>query len=141
MTRTRELLPARAAAARNPDLTASAARPYVGDSSGSINAITLPCTGGRLATGATGWITGGSGAAATVTVGAGGAGVNAGAGIALGAEATAAGVAVVAVVTRAPDNGGADEHAAASSTPLSAAIVARRGRAESNVEAIEGAVQ
>jgi hypothetical protein len=48
---------------------------------------------------------------------------------------------MVAVVARAPDNGGADEHAAATSTALSAAIVARRGRAESNVEAIEGAVQ
>jgi hypothetical protein len=48
---------------------------------------------------------------------------------------------MVAVVTRAPDNGGADEHAATSNTAPSAAMVARRGRAESNVEAIEGAVQ
>jgi 16S rRNA (cytidine1402-2'-O)-methyltransferase len=42
----------------------------------------------------------------------------------------------VAVGARAPDNGGADEHAA-SSAALSAATVARHQRAESNVEAIE----
>src|SRR5258708_17750141 len=91
MTRTRELLPARAAAARNPDLTASAARPYVGDSSGRINAMTSLCAGGLLATGATGRISGGAGAGATVTVGAGGGGVTAGAGNALGVDAVAAG--------------------------------------------------
>ena len=97
--------------------------------------------GGLLTTGATGWISGGAGAGATVTNGARGAGGIAGAGNALGGDAVAAGIGAVAVVARAPDNGGADEHAAASSTALSAAIVARRGRAESNVEAIEGAVQ
>src|SRR5206468_5011992 len=78
-----------------------------------------------------------AGAAAMVTLGAGGAAVGGGAGNGLAGETVVAGGATVAVVARAPDNGGADEHAAASSATLSAAIVARRGRAESNVEAIE----
>ena len=47
-------------------------------------------------------------------------------------------MATVAVVTRAPDNGGADEHAAARNTAHSAVNVVRRESAESYVEAIEG---
>jgi 16S rRNA (cytidine1402-2'-O)-methyltransferase len=52
--------------------------------------------------------------------------------------AAAVGGATVAVAPRAPDNGGADEHAAARSVAPSAAIVTTRERARSNVEAIEG---
>src|SRR5437763_920929 len=84
-----------AAAARNPDLTASAARPYVGDSSGSINAMTSLRVGGLLTTGATGWISGGAGAGATLTVGSGGAGGTGGAGNALGGDAVAPGIGAV----------------------------------------------
>jgi 16S rRNA (cytidine1402-2'-O)-methyltransferase len=100
--------------------------------------MTLVRGTGVLATGATGRITGGVGAAATV--GAGGAGVNAGsgAGDALSGDTGAAGGATVAVLTRAPDNGGADEHAAARNTAHSAVNVARRARAEANVGAIKG---
>lgn len=96
--------------------------------------------GGLSVSGATGRITGGAGDAATTTVGAGGNGVDIGdaAGNALGGATGAAGVTAVAVVTRAPDNGGADEHAAARNTAQSAVNVARRERAEANVEAIEG---
>src|SRR5450631_1438370 len=96
--------------------------------------------GGLSVAGATGRITGGAGDAATAAVGTGGVGADAGdgAGGALGVATGAAGVTTVAVVTRAPDNGGADEHAAPRNTAHSAVHVVRRVRAEVNVEAIEG---
>jgi 16S rRNA (cytidine1402-2'-O)-methyltransferase len=83
--------------------------------------------------------TGSAGGAATTTGSAGGAGVDGDGGTdGCGDGTDAAGTAAVAVVTRAPDNGGADEHAAARNAAHSAANVARREGAESYVVAIEG---
>jgi 16S rRNA (cytidine1402-2'-O)-methyltransferase len=84
----------------------------------------------------TGSITAGAGAAATTTAGGSGLSTVAGRAAAFAGDAAAV-VAVVAVAVRAPDNGGAEEHATAKSTQPNAAIVARGTRTETKVGAVE----
>ncbi len=85
--------------------------------------------------GSTGWTKGGAGAAAMTTAGAGGISI---AGGGFGVDAATAGGGAVAVVERAPDNGGVDEHAAAKNTALTTAIAGRRNHTRTDVEPIEG---
>src|SRR5437660_11168074 len=128
MTRTRPATPARFAAARKPALTASAARAYAGDCSGSTSAMVslaagIPGAGrsGRVST---------RGTAGGTRLGAG----RTGAGTIAGGEAAGAGL-TVAAPSRGPDNGGETVHDAA--PRASARSAAARVRARTDHKTME----
>src|SRR5256714_15346102 len=121
ITRIRELIPARLAAARKPAFTASAARPYDADSSGSNSAIASLVTWGAVMAGGRGRVSTASdgGAGGATRGGAGRSGV--GTAEAVGAEGAAGtGRGTVAPPGLPPDNGVVVQAATASSNAIGA---------------------